>query len=73
MVAIERVLARHSSAWMALPGVLGTGIGLAEGRRCITVMVARATSGLRRRIPTEVDGYPIRIVETGRVRARQEG
>jgi hypothetical protein len=70
MGAIERVLARHASAWMALPGVVGTGIGLAEGRPCITVLVVQATSELQRRIPTEVDGYPVRIVETGRARAR---
>ena len=70
MIAIERVLARHGSAWMALPGVVGTGIGLADGRSCITVLVAKASTELRRRIPTEVDGYPVRIVETGRVEAR---
>ena len=71
MVAIEHVLARHGRAWMALPGVVGAGIGRAEGRPCITVLVVQATSELRHRIPTELDGYPIRIVETGRVRARR--
>jgi hypothetical protein len=63
---IERVLARHADEWMALSGVVGIGIGLAEGRDCITVLVARPTPELRRRIPAEVDGYPVRMVESGR-------
>jgi Zn-dependent protease with chaperone function len=65
--AIERVLARYAGEWMAVSGVVGTGIGLAGGRACITVLVARATPELRHRIPAEVEGHPVRIVETGRL------
>jgi hypothetical protein len=66
VLAIERVLARHASQWMAIPGVVGTGIGVSHGTRCITVLVAESTPELRRRIPAEVEGFPVEIVVSGR-------
>src|SRR5439155_1082236 len=36
---INQVLAAHSDSLMALPGVVGTAIGLCDGEKCIKVMV----------------------------------
>jgi len=70
VLAIEQVLARHASEWMSLPGVVGTGIGLSHGTRCIRVMVTESTPEVSQRIPPDIDGYRVEIVVTGRVRPR---
>ena len=67
---IEKVLQRHSAAWMSIAGVVGTGIGTCDGVRCLKVFVVQRTQEIERRIPAGVDGYPVRVEVTGRVRPR---
>jgi len=45
------VLAAHSDSLMALPGVVGTAIGLCDGARCIKVFLATRGKRRKRRIP----------------------
>lgn len=66
---IEEVLAEHTPVWMAIPGVIGTGIGEFDGRPCIKVLVVQASDSLSHQIPKDVDGYPVRIEVTGEIRA----
>ena len=67
---IEQVLAAHTPELMALPGVVGTAQGaLADGRPCIVVMVAKRSRDLERRIPKALEGWPVRIEETGEIHA----
>ena len=66
---IEEVLAERTPEWMAIPGVVGTGIGKCDGKPCITVLAAKATDSLRQRIPKEVEGYPVRLEVSGEIRA----
>jgi hypothetical protein len=67
---LVEVLAAHTPEWMALPGVAGTAESqLAEGSPCILVIVVRLTPELRKRIPETVEGWPVRIEETGEIRA----
>jgi hypothetical protein len=63
--SIADVLRRHSQALLALPGVIGTAEGTCEGRACVLVLVAAGTSATHTAIPTELEGIPLRIVETG--------
>jgi len=63
------VLARHTHALLAVPGVLGTGEGEEAGRPVFLVLVDRATPELRARIPSTIEGYPVVIRETGKVKA----
>ncbi len=67
--AIEEVLAERTPEWMEVPGVVGTGIGLCEGEPCIVVYVSERTPEVGERIPAEVEGYRVRIEETGPIRA----
>lgn len=67
--SIEKVLREHSDSLMALPGVLGTAEGRCRGKPCITVMVERKTTDLEKKIPSELEGYQVEIVETGSFRA----
>ena len=67
---LVEVLADHTPEWMAFPGVAGTAESqLADGRPCILVIVVRLTPELRKRIPETVEGWPVRIEETGEIRA----
>jgi hypothetical protein len=66
---IEQVQEEHTDAWMAIPGVEGTAIGLYEGKPCIKIFTSKKPQELRAKIPSTVEGYPVIIEETGAFRA----
>jgi hypothetical protein len=66
---IEAVLQEHTGRLMALPGVVGTGIGECAGKPCIKVFVVRKTSELAAKIPASLRGYAVAVEETGEIRA----
>lgn len=68
--SIEQVLSDNTSRWMALPGVVGTGIGECNGKPCIKVFAAAKSDSLQRQIPKQIDGYPVEIEVTGEFKAR---
>jgi hypothetical protein len=55
---------------MAVPGVVGTAIGVSEGAPCIRVLVTDAGAAVRGRIPERLEGYPVRVEVTGVIRPR---
>jgi hypothetical protein len=69
---IEEVLQEHTKKLMSLPGVVGTGQGLCDDRPCILVFVIKKTPELDQKIPRAIEGYPVRIEETGEIRAIPE-
>jgi hypothetical protein len=64
-LSIADVLQRHSERLLAHPGVIGTAEGMWKGRPCVLVLVGPGTSATHTAIPTELEGIPLRIVETG--------
>ncbi len=66
---IERVLKEHTDEWMAIPGVVGTAMGEHKGKPCIKILVVEKTQKLARQIPSQVEGFPVVIEETGEIRA----
>ena len=68
--SIDEVLAAHNDSLMALPGVVGTAIGLCEGERCIKVMVADSNVATKSRIPPRLEGYRVVVEVTGTIRPR---
>lgn len=62
---IEAVLAAHTDSLMAVAGVLGTAIGRCDGAPCIRVLVSRVTEDVQRRVPSQLEGFPVRIDVTG--------
>lgn len=66
--SIDDVLAAHSDSLMALPGVVGTAIGLCDGERCITVLLADSNRVTTGRIPARLEGYRVRVEVTGAIR-----
>jgi hypothetical protein len=69
---IEEVLKQNTGPLMAIPGVVGTGQGLCEGKPCIKIFVIKTTEEINRKIPQEIEGYKVKIEETGTVRAYPE-
>jgi len=67
---IDAVLAAHTDGLMALPGVVGTAIGLCDGERCIKVLFADSTAATRSSIPTRLEGYRVVPEVTGPLRPR---
>ena len=62
---IENVLEEHTEKLMSLPGVVGTGQGLCDGKPCIKVFVIQLTPELEAKIPDSIKGYKVEAVETG--------
>ena len=67
---IEAAQAKLTDRVMALPGVVGLGIGECEGEPCIKIFVARRTEELDRQIPSTFEGFPVEMQVTGEIRAR---
>ncbi len=71
--SLTEVLADHTPELMRVPGVVGTAESVdAAGRPCILVMVAKLTPELRSRLPRSLEGWPVRVEETGEFRALPE-
>jgi hypothetical protein len=68
--SIDEVLAAHTDSLMALPGVVGTAIGLCGGERCIKVFVADSNAVTKRRIPDRLEGYRVLVEVTGTITPR---
>ena len=66
---IKEVLKKHTTDLMSMPGVVGTGQGLCEGKPCIKVFVIEKTPDLDQKIPKTLGGYPVVIEETGPIKA----
>ena len=67
---INAVLAAHQAELMALPGVVGVYVGLGKDERteCLKVMLERNDEELRRRLPKNLEGYPVVPEFTGEIR-----
>ncbi|MHC4258994.1 MAG: hypothetical protein ACYSTF_01080 [Planctomycetota bacterium] len=67
--SIEQVLNERTDEWMAIPGVVGTAIGMFEDKPCIKILTSTREKELRAKIPPIVENYPVIIEETGEFRA----
>jgi len=69
--AIEQVLERHRDALMAVPGVVGTAIGVCDGQPCIRVFVTDGRTVDRSALPSALEGFPISVEGTEPFEARR--
>ncbi len=69
---IEEVLKKYTDNLMSISGVVGTGQGLCDDEPCIKVFVIKKTPELEKKIPGELEGYKVKIEETGKVQAYPE-
>lgn len=66
---IQEVLKKHTDELMAIPGVVGIAEGESQGKPCIRVFVVDRKSELLKRIPNMLEGYLVKLEESGEFRA----
>lgn len=70
---IAAVLAAHTPRLMALDGVIGVyESALENGSPCIKVILLRDHPETRAKIPADLEGYPVRIEESDRIRPMEK-
>ena len=68
-MSIKEVKEKYQDQLMALPGVIGVGIGAENNEHVIKVLVIKQTKKLARKIPKKLETYKVVIEETGEIRA----
>lgn len=66
---IRKVLKKHTGTLMAMPGVVGVAEGKSQDKPCITVFVVARNPELLGQIPNTIEGYPLKVEESGEFRA----
>ena len=67
---IKEVLKKYTPIWMAIPDVIGTGIGLCDGKPCIKVYVLKLSKEIKDKIPQTIENYQVKIEVTGPIKAQ---
>lgn len=68
---IQEVKAKHTSRLLALPGVVSVGIGRdASGHEAIVIGLDGPRPETQTRLPTQLDGHPVRVEIIGTVKAQ---
>jgi len=67
---IAAVKDRHETELMAVPGVVGVGIGEQDGSEVIVVFVEKKDAATESRIPKTLEGYSLRVEVTGPITAQ---
>jgi len=64
-----RVMDAHVNELTAIPGVVGVAVGALEnGKPCIQVLVVKKMPEHDKRIPKEIEGFPVVIEVAGEIR-----
>lgn len=66
--SVDRAQDRLNRKVMGMEGVIGTAQGLRGGRPCIKVYVEKHDPRLRARLPRSVEGVPVDVEVTGKMR-----
>jgi hypothetical protein len=71
VAAAAAVRDRHNAELMKISGAVGTGIGVGDqpGSATIEVYVTKLTAQAQQEAPSEIEGTPVRLVETGEFKA----
>ncbi|GAB4372638.1 MAG: hypothetical protein Kow0042_16030 [Calditrichia bacterium] len=67
---IREVKKRYEKQWLAIPEVVGVGIGTTSKKGIgIIISVKQNPESVRQQIPSEIEGVPVEIRETGELKA----
>ena len=66
---IKEVLRSYAHKLMAVPGVVGVGEGESEGKPCIMVFVIDGKAKPLKDLPQSLEGYLLKIEESGQFQA----
>ena len=70
--AVTRVKEHHEGRLLAVPGVIGVGVGVSEKtsrEAAIEIYVKEAGESMHRALPKSLDGVEVKIIETGEIHA----
>ena len=67
---ITEIKRRHEKQWLGIGGVTAIGIGRINNQAGIIISVAGHTDKVRAQIPYEVEGIPVKVQVTGKLRAQ---
>ena len=69
--AVRAVKDRHEQDLLKLDDVAGTAIGRGNNARqaAMLVLIEKDTPEIRAQIPTQIEGVPVKIIESGEFRA----
>ncbi|MEW6117038.1 MAG: hypothetical protein AB1553_09080 [Nitrospirota bacterium] len=67
---IQEVFQAHSGELMALPGVIGTAVGHDKDKPCIKVFTRKSTAALEKKMPSELEGYPVVLEVIAEIKTR---
>jgi hypothetical protein len=67
--SIMEVQEKYSDSIMAIPGVQGIGIGEKNKKECIIIFVSKITKDMKKKIPKELEGFPVKIEISGEFHA----
>ena len=71
---IKSVMDAHVNDLMSIPGVIGVALGeLDDHTPSIMVLVEEATKALKKQIPPRIEGHPVVIEVTGKIRGMRDG
>lgn len=65
----EEVVTEISERLLLMPNVVGVGVGEKDKYPIIRVMVEEDPDGVRKSLPTSIEGYPIIVEKVGEIRA----
>lgn len=68
-LTIEQVKEKHENRLLNISGVQGVGIGEESGKSVIMIYVDKKTKSLIGKIPTQIEGYPVKIEVSGEFHA----
>ena len=68
-MTIQEALEKHKDDLMAVSGVQGTALGCSAEQTCIVVYALEKTAALKQELPDTLEGFPVKVVETGPIRA----
>ncbi len=66
----EEVISQHANQWLQQAGVVAIGQGIKNNAPCIHIYINTMPSATSI-FPNEVEGYPIDVIATDEIRARQ--
>ena len=67
--AITAIKEKHEASLFKHQGVIGVGVGLSKSGQRLVIQVYSEKSSDTSSIPSEIEGVPVEIIETGRFRA----
>lgn len=69
-MTIAATIERHSAELLEIPGVVGVAQGARDGEGVVQILVERRTPELLARLPRELEGHRVVVVESGEIRSR---